>query len=409
MKAEIEAAMLLLLVAAVVAIFAKRLHFPYSVGLVVAGIVFSAVPFAPRIVLTKEVIYTGLLPPLLFEASYHLHWDRLKRNFPVIGVLATLGVALSGVVSAAGMHFLAHWQWISALVFGALIAATDPVAVIATFRESGAKGRLPLLIEAESLLNDGTASVAFGIVVAIASGFHPSAGGVALEMAKSICGGVACGVAVGMGALLLTGRTNDHLIELTFTTVAAYGSFLLADSFGASGVLATISAGLVMSNFNSIDAISKRGKEAIERFWAFAAFISNSLVFLLIGTRQSTRDFLAVWLPTLIGIAVVLLGRACAVYFCSSLLARSSLRISARHQHALVWGGLRGALALALALGLPPHLPLHNEIVTVSFAVVAFSILVQGLTMPLLLRRIGEIPGDRGKPEARPESASVRS
>ena len=409
MTVDVQTAMLLLLVAAIVAMLAKRLRFPYSVGLVIAGIILAAVPFAPRIVVTRDLIYTGLLPPLLFEAAYHIHWESLRRNAFVIGVLVILGVAISGGVSAAGMHFLAHWQWMGALVFGALIAATDPVSVIATLRESRAKGRLPLLIEAESLLNDGTASVAFAVVVAIAMGQHFGAAGVALVLVKTILGGVACGAAVGLGALLLTGRTNDHLVELTFTTVAAYGSFLLADSFGVSGVLATITAGLAMNNFRSISATSKRGEEAIERFWEYAAFVSNSLVFLLIGTQQSDRNFVAVWLPILIGIAVVLLGRACAVYFCSSLFAASSLRIPARHQHALVWGGLRGALALALAMSLPSRFPLHTEIVTVSFAVVAFSIFVQGLTMPLLLRRIGETPGRDGVRESRRDEASVRS
>jgi len=409
MTAGVQTTILLLLIAAVVAMLAKRLRFPYAAGLVVAGIVLAAVPFAPRILVTRDLIYAGLLPPLLFEAAYHIHWEALRRNALLIGVLVTLGVAISGGVSAAGMHLLAHWSWMGALVFGALIAATDPVSVIATLRESRAKGRLPLLIEAESLLNDGTASVAFAVVVAIAMGQHLGAGGVALQLVGSICGGVACGAAVGLGALLLTGRTNDHLVEVTFTTIAAYGSFLLADSLNMSGDLATIASGLVMSNFRSIGAISKRGEEAIERFWEYAAFVANSLVFLLIGTQQSDRDFLAVWLPTVIGIAVVLLGRACAVYFCSSLFAGSSLRISARHQHALIWGGLRGALALALALSLPQQLPLRKEIVTVSFAVVAFSIFVQGLTMPLLLRRIGEIPGRAHAPEPRRDEASVRS
>ena len=138
-----------------------------------------------------------------------------------------------------------HWS------FGALIAATDPVSVIATFKEARAHGRLLVLIEAESLLNDGTAAVAFGVVVALASGRQLTSIEITAMLLKTIGGGILCGVAVALGALLLAGRTDDHLVEITFTTVAAYGSFLLADHFGLSGVLATITAGLVMSNFKS--------------------------------------------------------------------------------------------------------------------------------------------------------------
>lgn len=392
MNFSAETVTLLLLIAAVVAMLTQRLRLPYSAGLVAAGIALAAVPFAPRIEVTKELIYTVLLPPLLFEAAYHIRWDKLRRNALVVVLLATLGVILSAGLTAAGMHFFAHWAWRSALVFGALIAATDPVSVIAIFREAEARGRLLLLIEAESLLNDGTASVAFAIVVALATGQHITTGNALFTVVKMIGGGVACGAVVGVLSLLLTGRTDDHFIEVTFTTVAAYGSFLLADYFGMSGVLATITAGLVMRNVAQFDGISPRGKEAISNFWEYAAFISNSMVFLLIGTEQKNQHFLAIWAPALIAIGVVLAARAVAVYSCGAVFHWSSLRVSGTHQMALVWGGLRGALALALALGLPQDLPLREEMVTVSFAVVAFSIFVQGLTMRPFLCRIGEFP-----------------
>lgn len=409
MEFSFQTGTLLLLIAAVVAMLTKRLRLPYSAGLVAAGIALAAIPFGPRIVVTKQLIYTGLLPPLLFEAAYHIQWDRLRRNALVVILLATLGVILSAGVTAAGMHLFAHWGWRAALVFGALIAATDPVSVIAIFREAEARGRLLLLIEAESLLNDGTASVAFAVVVAFATGQSITTSGALFIALQMIGGGVACGAVVGVGSLLLTGRTDDHLIEVTFTTVAAYGSFLLADSFGMSGVLATITAGLVMRNFSQLDGISPRGKEAVSNFWQYAAFISNSMVFLLIGTQQKNQHFLAIWLPSLIAVGVVLGARAIAVCSCAALFRWSSLRVSGKHQMALVWGGLRGALALALALGLPQDLALRQEIVTVSFGVVAFSIFVEGLTMRPFLRRIGEFPA-KNAPLKSPsrDSATVR-
>jgi CPA1 family monovalent cation:H+ antiporter len=278
MEFNFETGSLLLLIAAVVAMLTRRLRLPYSVGLVVAGIALAILPFAPKVGLTKDLIFTVLLPPLLFEAALFIHWKELRRNFPVIVVLATFGVLLSAGVTAAGMHYLVHWPWLGALVFGVLIAATDPVSVIAIFKEAKAHGRLLVLIEAESLFNDGTAAVAFGVVVALASGQQLTALEISSILAKTIGGGVLCGGVVALGALLLAGRTDDHLVEITVTTVAAYGSFLLAEHFGWSGVLATITAGLVMGNFKSFGAISNRGKEAVQAFWEYAAFVANSLI-----------------------------------------------------------------------------------------------------------------------------------
>jgi len=391
MELDIQTAALLLLIAAVVAMVTRRFHLPYSVGLVAAGFVTAILPLAPKISLTKDLIFTVLLPPLLFEAALYIHWEQLRRDFSVIVVLATVGVLLSAAATAGGMHYLAHWQWLGALVFGVLIAATDPVSVIATFKEAKAHGRLLILIEAESLLNDGTAAVAFGVVIALASGQKLTSLEIAAVLLKTIGGGIVCGAAIALGALLLAGRTDDHLVEITFTTIAAYGSFLLADHLGLSGVLATITAGLIMGNFKSFGTISDRGKEAVQAFWEYAAFAANSLVFLLIGMREAHQNFVAVWLPAAIAIALVTLGRAIAIYPCCFLFSRSSLRVARKHQHVLFWGGLRGALALALALGLPPEVPQREEIVTISFAVVAFSVFVQGLTMAPFLRRMGEI------------------
>jgi CPA1 family monovalent cation:H+ antiporter len=393
MVLTIQSGILLLLIAAVVAMLTRRFRLPYSVGLVAAGIALAILPNSPGIALTKDLIFSVLLPPLLFEAAFYIDWNQLRRDFPVITVLATAGVALAAGATATGMHFLANWQWIDALVFGALIAATDPVSVIANFKEAKAHGRLLVLIEAESLLNDGTAAVAFGVVVALASGQHFTSIEITLRLLQTIVGGVLWGAVVASGALLLTGRTDDHLVEITFTTVAAYGSFLVAEYFGLSGVLATITAGLVMGNFKSINAISERGKEAVQTFWEYAAFVSNSLVFLLIGMHEAHQNFLAIWLPAATAIILVTLGRAVAIYPCCLAFSRSSLRVSAKHQHVLFWGGLRGALALALALGLPSQMPMREEIIAISFAVVAFSVFVQGLTMAPFLRRMGEIPG----------------
>jgi len=393
MELNVQVGALLLLIAAVVAMLSRLLRLPYSVGLVAAGIILSIFPLAQKVSLTKDLIFTVLLPPLLFEAALNIHWEQLRRDFSIIALLATLGVSLSACVTATGMYYLTHWQWFGALVFGILIAATDPVSVIAIVKEARAHGRLLVLIEAESLLNDGTAAVALGVVVALAIGQQLTLFDITATLLKTIGGGIVCGGAVALGSLLLAGRTDDHLVEITLTTIAAYGSFLLAEHFGLSGVLATITAGLIMGNFESLGTISDRGKEAVQAFWEYAAFVANSLVFLLIGMNKAHQAFGAtIWLPAFIAIALVTLGRAVAIYPCCRVFSCSSLRVTMKHQHVLFWGGLRGALALALALGLPLEVPQREEIITVSFAVVAFSVFVQGLTIKPLLRSMGETP-----------------
>jgi monovalent cation:H+ antiporter, CPA1 family len=392
MEIGMETLELLLLIAAVVAMLTRKLRVPYSVGLVTTGIILSFFSEQLDIALTKELIFSTLLPPLIFEAAYFLHWKELRRNFWLITTLASLGVVLSAAVTAVGMHYLAGWQWIGALVFGVLIAATDPVSVIATFKEAGVKGRLRILVEAESLFNDGAAAVLFGVAIAIAAGEEITATFISLVLVKTVGGGIVCGALVAWVMLFLAGRTKDHLVEITFTTVAAYGSFLLAEHFHLSGVLATLTTGLMMGNIGIKGAISERGREAVEAFWEYIAFVANSLIFLLIGIREQQQHFAAVWMTIIIAIVLVMIGRAVAIYPTCWMFSRSNLRVSARHQHVLVWGGLRGALALALALGLPKSLPLHDEIITVAFAVVAFSVFAQGLTMTPMLRRMGELP-----------------
>jgi CPA1 family monovalent cation:H+ antiporter len=274
------------------------------------------------------------------------------------------------------------------MVFGVLIAATDPVSVIAAFKECGIHGRLRMLMEAESLFNDGTAAVAFGIAVALALGNHSTVFEIARTLLITVGGGIASGALVAGAILLLSGRTEDHLLELTFTTVAAYGSFLLAEHFHLSGILATVTAALMLGNIGPLGAITGKGREAVEAFWEFAAFVANSLIFLLLGLQLEHQHFSGVWLWASIAIVLVILGRAVAVYPICWLFSRSALRVEWQHQNLLFWGGLRGALALALALGLPGRMPLREEIITVSFAVVASSIFLQGLTIPPMLRKI---------------------
>jgi CPA1 family monovalent cation:H+ antiporter len=271
------------------------------------------------------------------------------------------------------------------------------VSVIATFKESSVHGRLRVLVEGESLLNDGTAAVLFTIAVLFADGFTLRAPQIAGMFVLTAVGGVACGLAVGYTLMRLAGRTDDTLVEITFTVIAAYGSFLLAEHLHMSGVLASMSAGLLLGNVGYLRSFSVKGRPAVAAFWEYAAFVANSLVFILIGMHEAKQNLTSVLYSALAAIAFVTLGRAAAIYPSALLFKSSKWRISMHHQHVLFWGGLRGALALALALGVPQNMAGRNDIIAVAFCLVAFSIFVQGLTMAPLLKHFGHIPKELGR------------
>ena len=314
----------LLGVAILVAIVARRISLPYTVGLVLTGVSFALMRLETGEMLTHDFIFDVILPPLLFEAAINIHWRPLSRDLLPVLTLSTLGVIVSAALVAAGMVLLLSWPIMSALVFGVLIAATDPIAVIALFKDVGVAGRLRLLVESESLFNDGVAAVLFGLTLTwmqLPEGASLSATMVALTLAKVAGGGILAGIMCGTVAIAIAGRSSDHLVETALTAVAAYGSFLLAESFHLSGVLATVSSGLLMGNLGVLVedkgriARSSQGREFVVAFWEFAAFIANSLVFLLIGLRLASIAFADVGRTIVpVGILLVLAGRAAAVY-----------------------------------------------------------------------------------------------
>jgi CPA1 family monovalent cation:H+ antiporter len=227
--------------------------------------------------------------------------------------------------------------------------------------------------------------------VGIAAGHGATPVEVGGEVLFIIGGGLLAGAVVALPLLLIAGRTSDHLVEITLTTLAAWGSFLLAEHFHVSGVLAALTAGLLVGNVGWMGSISDSGRPAVLAFWEYVAFLANSLVFLLIGGREAEMPLLSVLEAAAVAVVLSLVGRAVAVYPITALFRGRALAVPTGFQHVLWWGGLRGALALALALALPASVPERGDIITVAFAVVAFSIFVQGLTMEPLMRRLGLI------------------
>ncbi|MGA7544751.1 MAG: sodium:proton antiporter [Methyloceanibacter sp.] len=391
-------------VAILVAIIARRVHLPYTVGLVVAGVGLAATRLETGAMLTHDFIFEVILPPLLFEAALSIHWRELRRDMLPIVVLSTFGVCISAVVVAAGLMTFLAWPAAAAIVFGVLIGATDPIAVLAMFKDTGIGGRVRLLVESESLFNDGVAAVLFVLVVTWVQATDTAqltTTTVTRTLVLMTGGGILVGIASGGAAIALARHTSDHLVETALTAVAAYGSFLLAENLHFSGVLATVAAGLLMGNLGVLrededqNLFSSGGRSLVIAFWEFAAFIANSLVFLLIGLRVAAMPFTGIGAKALlIAVGLVLMGRALTVYPLCLLFQHSAWAIPMRDQHVLWWGGLRGALALALTLALSPSFPFYNEILITAFGVVAFSVVVQGLTMPLVLRKLNFLPNE---------------
>jgi Na+:H+ antiporter len=393
----VEFLLWLLIAASVIAVVAARLRIPYTVALVLGGLALGSYnwPIVSHLIsqrpdwLTPDVTLIVFLPPLLFEGSLKIQVRRLRSNAVPILLLATFGV----LVAALTTGYLVHWVlalplW-TALIFGAVIAATDPISVLAIFRDAGITSRLSVIVEGESLLNDGTAAVLFLILL---NGFHSGHLGIGegiREFFIESLGGVAVGMILGYLASKIIQRIDEPRIEITLTTVLAYGAYLAANGLHLSGVIATVAAGLMTGNFTARFGMSPHTRIALWSFWEYLSFVINSIVFLLIGLEVHIHDLLHAWQGTLLTIGAVLAGRALSVYGLVPISNRFSETISLRWQHVLVAGGIRGALALALGLSLPVGFPYRTQLLAMTFGVVAFTIIVQGFSIKPLLNVLG--------------------
>jgi Na+:H+ antiporter len=343
--------------------------------------------------LTPDVILILFLPALVFEGSVKLDLRELVRNSIPLLLLANAGVLLAAFATGYIVHWLIGLPVLVALLFGSIISATDPISVLAIFRDLKVDKRLSLIMEGESLLNDGTAVVLFGIVFgAVVAEKLNVPWGVA-QYFLAVAGGAILGSALGYLASRITGTVDDPQIEITLSTILAYGSYLLAFHLHLSGVIATASAGLVLGNFGSKRGMSARTRTAMESFWEYVSFVMNSLVFLLIGLEIHVRQLLRNWTLVALAVGAVLVGRVLSVYLFVPLSNRFAEKIPFRWQLVVVWGGLRGALALALSLSLPATFPYREQILDLTFGVVIFSIVVQGLTIKPLLKLLKLVNG----------------
>ena len=404
----------LLVVAAVVAILTRYVQpfrrLPYTVALVVVGLLVSLLALPVAVPISSDLILAFLVPPLLFESTLQLKWERLRADLLPILLLALAGSLISTFIVAYVLEVseIVTVPLAAAIAFGALISATDPVAVIAFFRTLGVSKRLTVLVEGESLFNDGVAIVIFSLAVSAGAainagtwtGFH--LGQALLDALIVSGGGVLVGVVLGsFVSFVILKNVDDHLIETVTTLTLAFGSYLMAEEFGVmigrpelhlSGILAVVAAGIFVGNVGRTNTSPTTGV-AMDNFWELLAFIVNSFVFLIIGLTIDISLFRAKIGIILAAVAVVLISRVIVVYALTWLHGRlePKRRIPIPYRHVMVWGGLRGAISLALALTLSvgPFAESAPELQLMTFGVVLFTLIVQGMSIETLIVRLG--------------------
>ncbi len=394
---NVEATFVILFaIATGVAMVARRLDVPYTVALVFVGLALGGLHLVEAPHLTKELLFALFLPGLLFDAAFNLDAREFWHNKLAISALAVpgvvLGIVITGMIATGAIDLLSldpGFTWQYGLVFGALIAATDPIAVVGLFKHLNAPARLRVLVEGESLINDGTSIVLLTLILAYVNGAATSGGELLVRFTSIVGGGALVGAVVGFAASRVIATIDDAMIEITLTTIAAYGSFILGEQFHFSGVIATVVAGMVCGNYGRRIGMSPSTQVAVGTFWEYIAFALNSVIFLLIGFEVSPQSLLDSWLVIAIAFVAVALGRSAVILGVTMLLRRTRERIPLVWAAALTWGGLRGALSMVLALALAADFPERSLLVTMTFGVVVASILLQGISMPVVLRRLG--------------------
>ncbi|MCA9916520.1 MAG: Na+/H+ antiporter [Anaerolineales bacterium] len=395
--------MILLFIAAMVAIVVRRIRLPYTVALVLVGLVLSFFPNFLGFSVSSDLILAILVPPLIFEATLHIPWRSLKKDLLPVLLLAVGGTLVGTFVVGTLVAQFLGISWAAALAFGALISATDPVAVIAFFRSLGVSKRLTILVEGESLFNDGVAIVIFNLSLAagsLASSFN--FWHALQEFFIVAFGGVAVGVVLGyVVSYIILKNVDDHLIETATTVALAFGSFVAAESFGQfvgvdglhfSGILAVVAAGLMVGNIGTQNT-SPTTKLTLDNFWEFLSFVVNSLVFLLIGLEIELSQLRPNIIPIIVAVVAIILSRGLIIYTFGWVYGRFHPRntIPLKFQHVMYWGGLRGAISLALALSIENAVfgsDVALELRVMTFGVVLFTLLGQGMTIEKLIQRL---------------------
>ena len=377
---------LLLSLTVVVAALAPRIKLPVTVGLVLVGLALNIAGFVEA-ELSPDLVFYVFLPPVIFEASFNLRKEDFFKDWKRTVSLAVPGVAIVTLIVGVGVHGLGQ-PWTVALLFAAIVAGTDPVSVVAMFRDLGTSARLTTIIQAESIINDGMGAVAFAVVLALVTGGHATAGWAIGKLVWMCVVGLGLGTVLGCVALWLHRLIDEWKAEFSISIALAYGSFVAAQWLGGSGVLAAMAAGFIVGNWGSRFRLEAETRELMRLTWEYGAFFVNGMVFLLIGLIMDWRTIVDNLELVLAAFALTLAARAFIVYGYEGLARAGRGGAPTSWNHVLWWGGLRGTLALALLLTVPADIPGLPTLQALVYGTVLCSLLIEGMTIPLLVDRL---------------------
>jgi CPA1 family monovalent cation:H+ antiporter len=410
-RQNVQLLVLLLAVTLVVALISRPLRLPYTLVLVVVGLIIGVSPLLPNLRLNPDVVLFLFLPALLFEGAWNIDMKHLTANWLVILLLAVPGLLLSVLIVAALLHWTLGLPWLLVLLLGAMVSPTDPIAVLALLRQLGLSDRLRTIVEGESLFNDGVGAAIFELVLGFllvsqegtGVAYAPSFWMVALEVLWLMLGGLVLGTGIGIVVARLLRLVNDHLVEMAVTVSVAYGVYLLGVALHTSGLLAVVGAGLVMGSYGRRTGLSERARQASHDVWEFLGYVANSLLFLFLGIQIGESHFFSALAGIGLALIGVISGRAVMIYtfvplhdalarrMARSRMAKPSSRFSPpeplprRWRPILLFSGLRGALSVALVLSLPLTLPDRGLLEGMVYGVVLVTLLGQGIGLRVFL------------------------
>jgi CPA1 family monovalent cation:H+ antiporter len=381
----------LMVAALLLAIGAKRAHLPYNVALVIGGMLITlshALPETPQ--LAPQVVFLLCLPALLFEGGFTAHLGSIRANLVPISLLATVGLLMAIGATGTFLHFGLSLPWGPALLLGSILSVTDTVSILFAFRRAPVPNRLASIVLGESLFNDGTALVAYAAIAAIVAGAPLEIPVLGARVVIATAGGLAVGLALGLVGSWILRRAEDPLAEIMATTALAFAAFVGAEELHVSGAIAAVAAGLTVGS-TVRKTLSPTSQVTLDSFWEYVAFGVNTFLFLSVGLSTSAGTLFSAAPQTAVAVACVLAGRAVAIYvpFLFLRWLQPSQAVPFRWQHVFVLGNIKGALSIALVLGLPKDTPFRTLLVDVAFGVTFISLVAQGLFLGRALDWLG--------------------